>query len=168
VILGPLQLDQPWALLLLAIALPPVFLLASRTLAGGGRFSRRAAITLRVVVTLLLVGALCEPRLRDEAEDLAVTVVLDASRSVPLDRQDAVDAWVEETLLDKPDGDRLGVLTAAEDAYVQTLPSERTETVERRFVGGVNGTDLAGALRETLAGILSRLAALAPTLGERS
>jgi len=28
--------------------------------------------------------------------------------------------------------------------------------------------DLAGALRETLAGILSRLAALAPTLGERS
>jgi len=151
VIFGPIQFDQPWALLLLVVALPPVFLLASRTLAGGGRFSRRAAITLRVVVTLLLVGALCEPRLRDEAEDLAVTVVLDASRSVPLDRQDAVDAWVEETLLDKPDGDRLGVLTAAEDAYVQTLPSERTETVERRFVGGVNGTDLAGALRLALA-----------------
>ncbi|MEM9065564.1 MAG: VWA domain-containing protein [Planctomycetota bacterium] len=150
-IFGAFQLDRPLALLLLVIVLPLIFLLVSKTIAGGGRVARRFAIFVRVLVMLLLVGALAEPQLRDESEDLAVTFVLDASRSVPLDKQQAMDSWVEGSLDGKPDGDRLGVLTAAEDAYVQSLPSKLVQTVERRYVGGVNGTDLAGAVRLALA-----------------
>lgn len=151
-VLGPVQFDRPIWLWLLVLLLPLVVWIGRSSLAGLEGPTRWVVLAIRLVVIAILVGVLADPSTRRRAEDVAVTLVLDASRSVPTDMQDAVDRAVEAAAQDRPNRtDRLGVITAAEDAYVQAMPSQRNKTVERRFSGGDRGTDLATAIRLAMA-----------------
>ncbi len=149
---GPIQFDHPGWLVLIPVLGIATWMLSRRSLAGLGGATRTAAVIARLLVISAIVGAMAEPRLRDEAEDIAVTVVLDVSRSIPPGEQRAIDEYVDQ-LIEGADRrtDRLGVVTVARDAAVQSLPSRLASTRERRAAGDPDASNLAAGLRLAVA-----------------
>jgi uncharacterized membrane protein len=149
---GPVQFDSPvWLILAPACGLLAV-LMGVRSLAGLGPVTRWVALGVRLLVITLVAGAMAEPQWRREAKDVAVTVVMDTSESVPASKQGEADAYVREAAGAGPEReDRLGVVTVAKDAYVQALPSKLTKQLERQHLGALDGTNLAGGVRLALA-----------------
>lgn len=150
--LGPIEFLSPTWLLLIPLLAGLSLWIARRSLSGLGRSTRVAALVVRVLVICLLAGAMAEPQLRKESEDVAVNAVIDASRSVPTELQQRVETFIADAAetAKQPD-DRLGAITVAKDAIVQTLPSKLVTGVDRRYVGGMEGTNLAAGVQLALA-----------------
>lgn len=142
--LGPIEFASPvW--LWLAPALWAIALwIGRKNLSGLGTGSRVAAVVVRLLVITLIVGALAEPSLRDEAEDVAVTAILDVSRSVPTASQQVVERQFEETIAqNKGQTGRLGIVSVADDARVHALPNAGTTEVHKGDIGSTTATNLA-------------------------
>jgi Ca-activated chloride channel family protein len=152
-IAGPVQFDVPEWLLLVPILGVLVWLIGRKSLAGLGPTTRWLALGVRLVVIAAIAGALAEPRLRKESEDVAVTVVLDVSRSVPPSEQRRVEDYLDRVTETRADRrtDRLGVVTVAREAYVQALPNRLLESLERQQTGPADATNLAAGLRLAVA-----------------
>lgn len=149
--IGPIEFDQPQWLWLAPALWVVVWVLARRSLSGLGRKTRFVALVARAVVIALLVGALAEPSLRDESKDVASVVVMDVSRSVPANRVSEARNYISEAVQGATETERLGVISAAIESYVQSLPSPRTRQVDVIHTGGDDGTDLASGVRLALA-----------------
>ena len=151
---GPIQFDRPMWLVLWPILAVLTLLIARRSLSGLGGPSKWVALSVRLLVLALLIGALADPQIRRTSDDVSVTVVLDVSRSVPASQQIEVDRWLDaaRTSGKRPD-DYLGLVTAAEDALLQSLPSRGASGIERVFTGEADGTNLADGLQLALAGL---------------
>src|SRR4051812_27729726 len=151
---GPVQFDMPVWLWLIPVCGFLALWIGRKSLSGLGTTTRRVALGVRLLVILLLAGAMAEPQWRKESKDVAVTVVLDASRSIPQAWQRDLERYVEDArganLKQRPD-DQLGVVTVGESAYVQSLPSKLNAKVEKQYIGGDLGTNLAGGLRLAMA-----------------
>jgi uncharacterized membrane protein len=152
IVVGPMQFDEPVWL----IGIPVLSLLAwwmgRRSLSGLGPVTRWCALGVRLLVIAMLLCVLAEPQWRREAKDVAVTVVVDSSDSIPTVRQQELEAFIAESVrAQEGREDRLGVVTTAKDAYVQALPSRLTRQLERQHIGVSDGTNLAGGVRLALA-----------------
>ncbi|MFM9994649.1 MAG: glutamine amidotransferase [Phycisphaerales bacterium] len=149
---GPIQFETPVWLWLIPVGWALTVWIGRRSLSGMATATRRVALVVRLIVLALLAGAMAEPQWRDESKSVDVSVVLDASRSIPRDRQDQAVAYVQDarTLSAKPE-DGLNVLTVAVNAYVTSLSTTKGGVVERGFVGSAEGTNLAGGVRLALA-----------------
>ncbi len=150
-VLGPIEFARPAWLLLIPITWVVTLLISRKSLASASGTSRWVALVVRLIVLAMVAGALAEPSTRDESEDVAVTVVIDSSRSVPEEAQRSIEQFISESTMLKKPGDRLGVVTAARNSLVQQLPSRLTETVERRFIGRTDGTNLGEAVQLAIA-----------------
>lgn len=150
---GPVQFDRPVWLLLIPTTGFLIWWLGRRSLAGLGPITRWVALAARLVVVCLLAGAMSEPQWRTEARDVAVTAIIDASESIPPSIQKDVDRYIEEATAEGRERptDRLGVVTIARDSFVQSLPSDKTDRVERQHIGGLDGTNLAAGVRLAMA-----------------
>lgn len=153
---GPVQFDAPVWLLLIPVLWALTLLIGRRTISGLGGATRITALAVRLLVIALIAGAMAEPNWRRESKDVAVTVLIDASKSVPAAIERQVDQYVEdarsEARASNPTReDRLGVVTAAKSAYVQVLPSRLASKVERVTIGAEDGTNLASGLRLAMA-----------------
>ncbi|MFG0257953.1 MAG: hypothetical protein ACF8GE_08645 [Phycisphaerales bacterium JB043] len=120
-------------------------------MSGLGRRTRLLAVLVRVFVLLVLVGVLARPSLRRLSDDLAVTVIFDTSRSVPVREAQSARQYIMRAAERATARDRLGVVSAAEEAFVQALPSSRVRTVELGHTGGDDATDLASSVRLAMA-----------------
>ncbi|MEQ9617462.1 MAG: glutamine amidotransferase [Phycisphaerales bacterium] len=158
-IVGPIQFDAPHYLALAPILWALAWLIARKSLSGLGRVTRHAALVARALLILLIAVALADPQWRREAEDVAVIVVTDTSRSMPgADTQNLVE-YLKSATSGAERTDRMGVVTAAEQAYVQARPLDRKEPFrvaeEMRpgdwFTGNSNGTDLQSAVETGIA-----------------
>ncbi|MEO0483366.1 MAG: glutamine amidotransferase [Planctomycetota bacterium] len=150
--LGPVHFDSPLWLVLIPVLAPLFVLIARRSLSGLGGATAITALVVRLLVLTLFVAAMAEPTLRRQSEDVAVTAILDASRSVPLPLQESADAYLADAVeAGKGDTDRFGVVTVARDAFVQTLPTRLGRLVDRQSLGDDNATDLAAAVRLAMA-----------------
>src|SRR3954470_3903720 len=149
---GPIQFDTPVWLLLIPALWALAFLIGRKSLSGGGTVTRWVALGVRLLVIALLAGTMAEPQWRKESKDTAVTLILDASESGPSALQTDVKAFVQQAAiqLKKPD-DRLGEVTVAKNAFVQSLPSKLTRDLEPQHIGAVDGTNLAAGLRLAIA-----------------
>lgn len=151
-VVGPVQFDSPWWLALIPVLGLASWLIGRRSLAGLGRATRAAALIARVLVIATIAGAMAEPQLRREAEDVAVTVVLDVSRSVPPTEQALIEDYVARVRENADTRtDRLGVVTVAREAYVQVLPNRLAQSLERQEIGRTDASDLAAGLRLAVA-----------------
>ncbi len=149
---GPIEFGQPMMLVLLAATVPLTIFLARKSLAGLGKSSKVAALVIRILALVLVVSALARPAYRDEATDVAVTVINDVSRSIPSSVQPRVDSFVELAQAgSREPNDRLGVITAARDPIVQSSPSKFVRGVERQFIGDTESTNLASAVNQAIA-----------------
>ncbi|MFI4897291.1 MAG: VWA domain-containing protein [Phycisphaerales bacterium JB059] len=149
---GPLQFDAPVWLILIPVLWALTLLIGRRSIAGLDRRARWVALLVRLIVIALIAGALAEPHAREVSEAVSVTFVVDESRSIPSVRRAGIDRYIEtaaQTQI-RPD-DRLGVVTAAEEAYVQALPSPLVNRMTRQYIGATDGTNLGEATRLALA-----------------
>ncbi len=145
---GPVQFDKPIWLVLIPVTWLITIWLGRKSLSGLGTLTRRVALAIRLVVLVVLMSAIAEPQWRRVSEDVSVTVVLDASRSVPRKLQTWVQGYLDQASeVQREADDRLGMVTAARGAYVQQLPSRMTTILEQQHIGAVDGTNLAEALR---------------------
>ena len=152
VVVGPVEFAQPLWLWLLPIAAVLVVLLARKSLSAGGTGVRYAAVAARLLVVLLIIGAMAEPSWRRVSDKLAVTAVLDMSRSVPVTMQSVAEDFVTSAAAaGRGESDLLGGVTAARDAYVQAIPSDKNSDIEPQTIGSTEGTNLEDAVRMALA-----------------
>jgi hypothetical protein len=106
----------------------------------------------RVIVLILLCGALAEPLWRKESKAVAVTAILDTSESIPTSEQKKIAAYFRNLNPDnKERQDELGVITTARDAFVGKLPSPNVADIEAAHPGPLDATDLAAGLRLAIA-----------------
>ncbi|MEM7623475.1 MAG: hypothetical protein AAF235_09765, partial [Planctomycetota bacterium] len=152
-ILGPIELARPEWLALGAIAIVLVVIIGRKSLSAVGSTSRRTALGVRIAVTVLLTVSLCEPALRNESDKLAVTAVIDMSRSVPTPVQAQAETFVEEAAATgrRDTLDLLGAITVTREAKVQGLPSLTARDIDAQGIGSVDGTNLESAVRTALA-----------------
>ena len=150
-ILGPFELRSPWWLLLAPALWILAWWLARGSLAGLGPVTRRFAIGLRAIVILLMALALAEPVWRDTSDDVAVSVIVDVSRSVPIDAREQAKTILQQASDDASATDRVGVVSAAREALVEALPSERVRTIEVGDAGDLDATNLAAGVRLAMA-----------------
>ncbi len=151
-VVGPVQFDRPWWLVLIPVLGLATWLIGRKSLAGLGGMTRTAAFTARVLVIALIAGAMAEPAWRRVGEDVAVTVVLDISRSIPPAEQRLVAEYLARARAASAErGDRLGLVTVARDAYVQALPSRFAEALRWREAGRTDASNIAAGLRLAVA-----------------
>lgn len=150
--LGPIQFEiEVFLILIPVLALFTVFI-ARKSISGLGRGSRIAALIIRLIAIVLIVGALAEPSLRKTSKDVGVTVIVDASRSIPAGAQDQIDQYIAQSQLESRQADdQLGVITAAENAYTQSSVSRATTRIDRQFIGATDGTNLMAAVSLAIA-----------------
>jgi len=150
--LGPVAFDQPAWFWLLAVLVPLTILIGRKSLSGMATASRRVALVVRILVLVLFVAALARPSMRDTAEDVAVTTVVDLSRSVPTTVQRSARQYIREvTDNGKKASDRIGVIATAGEAIIESLPRVLSPEGDRAFTGRTDQTNLAEALRLALA-----------------
>jgi uncharacterized membrane protein len=149
---GPIQFDTPIWLVLIPVFFALSLFIARKSLSGMGTVTRWMALAIRLIVIALLVGAMADPQWRKESKDVAVTLILDASESVPRQLQADARKFVETaaTTVKKPD-DMLGLVTAAREAYVQSLPTKLNKEMEPQHIGAIDGTNLAAAVKLAVA-----------------
>jgi uncharacterized membrane protein len=151
-VFGPLEFEQPQWLVLLAILVPLSLWIARKSLSGLDSGWKYVAIGVRLIVLLLLCGAIAEPLWRKESKAVAVTAILDVSESIPTSEQKKVTEYFRNLNPDsKERQDELGVITTARDAFVGKLPSANVTTVESGHPGTLDATDLAAGLRLAIA-----------------
>lgn len=149
---GPVQVEEPLWLLLVPALGGLAVLMARRSISGLGSTTRIVALGVRIIVLTLLASALAEPSWRRESKDVAVTVVLDASESVPTAKQAEVAAFMgRASAASERRDDRLGVVTAGREAIVQAMPTRLNKELLRQNVGATDGTNLAAAVRMAMA-----------------
>lgn len=147
-VVGPVQFDRPWWLLLIPVLGVACWWLSRRSLSGMAGWSRGFALAARILAIALLAGALAQAQTRRVTEAVGVTFVVDVSRSIPPGAQQWVDEWVvgAQNGQRAPD-DLMGVVTVGETAIVQSSPGRGVRRVERHFLGGRDGSNLADGVR---------------------
>lgn len=149
---GPIQFDTPIWLWLIPIGWALIVWFGRSSLSGLGTTTRRIAMVVRLIVIAILAGAMAEPQWRNQSKAVDVTFVVDASRSIPQHWQKDIDRYVEDARkADKRLEDQMGVITVAQDAYVQALPSKLNVKVEKQYIGPEEATNLEGGIRLALA-----------------
>ncbi len=151
--IGPVQFDAPHFLVLAPILWLAAWWMGRRSLAGLGSVTRWVALAVRLGVIGLLCATLAEPQWRQVSKDVAVTLVVDVSQSVPQGEESFTKQYIERAVekgRESPN-DRLGVVTTAREAFVQALPSKLTTLLETQHTGILDATNLAAGLRLAMA-----------------
>src|SRR6185295_13191665 len=92
---GPVQFDTPVWLWLIPLCGALALWIGRKSLSELNTVTQRGALEVRLLIILLLAYGMTEPQWRKESRDVAVTVVLDASRSIPQSWQRDLERYVE-------------------------------------------------------------------------
>jgi uncharacterized membrane protein len=146
----PLQFERPFFLLLLVL-LVPVVLLARHSWRTVSTAKAWGSLTLRVLVVLLLTGALSQPTLVKRGEGLTLMVVADRSQSIPLPLRQRSETWLKSITDAKQKDDRVGTLVVGRDAQILSPADPASIVPQLDYTGDAAATNLAAGLRQALA-----------------
>ena len=149
--LFPIQFEQPGWLLLL-ILLVPIWLIAFTLGRALSRSRRWVSSSIRTIVIVLLAMSLARPTWVEQSESVTVTVVSDASRSIPVSEKLRASGLVQ-TLLRGPGklpDDRVAGVTLGATAQPVAHPHSESIIDLDVFDGDRKATDLAAGLEQAL------------------
>ncbi len=151
--LAMVQFNQPSWLLLLIPAILLVIWIGRKTLSGMSTWGRRIALAIRLIVVTAIILAVADPQWRREAKNVSVNVILDVSKSATGAEQvqARTAAYIGEASKTAKEGDLLGFLTVAREAYVQSLPTPVGGALDVKDYGDPNGTNLELGVRLAMA-----------------
>ena len=141
------QFTHPHWLLLLPLAWAWVTWLAWKTDVQIASWRRWTAVTLRVVVTLLVVLAIAGLQWKKPMEGVNVFFLLDRSDSIPSPQQEAARRLVNKFAEQKKKEDKTGLLVFGTEAALETTAAEKIDTKDTKILVGTERTDIGGALR---------------------
>ncbi|MBW3642460.1 MAG: VWA domain-containing protein [Actinobacteria bacterium] len=121
--------------------------LVSRRAIGVPRRQWRAGLVVRVVLVLLLLGALAGVALPRQGRGVATVFLLDGSDSLGSAGRDEAVRWVRQALASQPEGARAGVAVFGGDAKLELTVQADATLVEPAVAVDTSRTNLAGALR---------------------
>lgn len=136
-----MTLERP-LLLLLLLALPLLWLWLRR-------YGSRACLALKSAAFAALAIALAGPWAEWSEQRLAVTVVMDASASMPRSALKRGEELLRELMRKNSDAE-LRLVTFAENPRLHGLPQQAEKVVMPQHPGAAMGTDLEAALRLAL------------------
>ncbi|CAN5840936.1 VWA domain-containing protein [soil metagenome] len=141
-----------WLWLILPVALL-LIVIARRSISGMGTRLRRVALSLRIVLAACVIATVAEPMWQRKSEQVAVTTILDVSRSQPPDVTRKTQEYLIKAGTLARDNDLLGLVTAAREAYVQQLPRaiKVSTELDTSNAGPTDATNLESAVRMALA-----------------
>ena len=135
-----------WVIAALLVLIAIELLLARRSV-GVSRRQWNAALVLRALAVIALIGALFDFGFDRSGENVATVFVVDASDSMGVSgRSDAVD-FVQDALADQPGGALAGVVLFGSDARIEALLQTRLRIDAPTVRIDPTRTDLAAALR---------------------
>jgi uncharacterized membrane protein len=161
-----IDFSQPWMvrvglMVLWVVCALAVLWIGRRTLSGLSTWPRRVALLVRLLLIGVILLAIAEPQWRKEAKGVAVTLILDVSRSaesagaavsgVPIGVQQQVQAYLDEAAKTAKDADRVGLITVGREAYVQALPGPLRAPLDVKTIGTTEGTNLEAGTRLAMA-----------------
>jgi hypothetical protein len=141
--------ESPRYLALLA-AVPLVWWLSYRSLAGLGHWRRLLALILRTAVLLTFVLALAEIHLVRTSDRLTVIYLLDQSLSIPVEQRQAMIEYVNRAIQDQRHGeDRAGVIVFGKEPAIEVPPFDDNVQIRREIESPIDPdfTNLASAMR---------------------
>ncbi len=149
--LGVVAFERPAWWLLLPVLVALTLWLSRRSLSGLASRTRIAAIAVRVLVLTLLVGVLAEPLWLLRNEGVAVSVVLDVSRSMGPDVQKRAEDFLRVAGERTTQDDRLALVTVARESQPQALSRRVSEPIGVGDTGPTDATNLEAGVRLGLA-----------------
>jgi len=138
---------QPWWFFLLIPSVILTLWISRKTLSGMGTWGRRTALIIRLIVITLIVAAIADPQWKKTAKAVAVTVVLDVSRSTPQAVQGEMQKYLAQASASAQEIDQVGLVTAGRDSYVQFLPGPLKKELDVKTQVAPDGTNLDSAAR---------------------
>lgn len=135
-----------WLVAAVLMALAVEYLLSRRAI-GVPRRQWRAGLVLRVVLVMLLLGALAGVALPRTGRDVATMFVVDGSDSLGSAGRDQAVRWVRRALASQPSGARAGVAVFGGDAKLELIVQPETTLLEPSVTVDTSRTNLAAALR---------------------
>lgn len=159
-----LRLARPWVTLLALGATTFIALRLALSSRRGHADPRRLLLGDLLTMTAALAAAMAAagPEMGRPLDRLAILVAVDRSRSIDLvpGAEERVRRELAVAELSMRDDDRLGVVAFAAEAATEDPPRPRSElAAPQRVVVGRDGTDLAAAIRRSLAEVPSDAAA---------
>jgi len=140
---------HPWFLFLLLL-IPVVWYSAKRVrVLGQGR--KALTLLLRSLVLILFIMALAEVELVDKGDSLTVLFAIDRSSSIPNDEQMFSLAYVQERLMELPEGDNAGILFFGKEAMLKETPRDRIQLDDYNVLLNKEGTDIESAINLSMA-----------------
>ncbi|MEN9677066.1 MAG: hypothetical protein RIS76_2962, partial [Verrucomicrobiota bacterium] len=143
----PLQFTHPLWLLLLIPAVGWTVWLAWRSDASLTSWRRWVSAGLRLVLLILLVGAIAGAQWRRPQEGMNAFFLLDRSDSVPSGQQESARALANGWAKAKREVDKAGFLIFGTEAALETTATSAADAEKIQAVVGAERTDIAGAIR---------------------
>ncbi len=146
-VLSLIHFEMPVYLALLAL-LPLLVLFSFRSLAGLGRVRHALVAALRCLVAAAFIIALAGPELRRTTDDQTVVFLLDHSRSVPVEQQQAAFQFVQRAAeAMRPGKDRLALVTFDGVPSIEQSARDRLLIDTPGASGKPDRTNIEAALR---------------------
>ena len=143
----PLQFTHPLWLLLLPPAVAGTVWLAWRSDASLTPWRRWVSAVLRLILLMMLIGAIAGVQWRRPQEGMNIFFLLDRSDSVPSGQQEAARALANRWAKEKREADKAGFLIFGTDAALETTATSVADAEKIQAVVGAERTDIAGAIR---------------------
>ncbi|MCU0688397.1 MAG: glutamine amidotransferase [Phycisphaerales bacterium] len=151
--LAMLEFNRPvWWLVMIPLGVAIIWI-GRKSLSGLSSRTRKFALVARLIVAALLIGALAEPQWRRQSKDVAVTLLVDASRSAPDDLLKQTRTFLVEAAKGAKPDDMIGFVTVARNAGIQAIPRKIVETsaeLDAKNAVNPDATDLAAGVRAAM------------------
>lgn len=142
-----LQFTHPYWLLLAPAGLAWILWFCLKSDVHLAPWRRWTSGVVRVLVALLLVGAIAGAQWLRPLEGMNVFYLLDRSDSVPSSQQEGARDYVNKSFGHKKELDKAGVLVFGSDAGLEFSPNPVVDLQKVLAVVGTERTDIAGAIR---------------------
>jgi Mg-chelatase subunit ChlD len=142
-----ITLTQPWVLLILLPLAAGFFWLARTSLTGLPPRRARNSLGIRLLLVAVWALALAGPAISFPTRALRVLFLLDRSASIPPDAQARQLALVNDATKRLPANAQAGVLVFGQEAMLEREPGPAVPLRQIHSRIGVDGSDLAAALR---------------------
>ncbi len=142
------QFANPWFLLLLPLAFVFFGWCNRHTVTDMSPARRRGALLLRCALATLLIFTLAGLKIVKPGNALAVVFVVDSSRSIRDDQRTRMEQYIREAGRGMRTVDKIGVITFASEAHVQSMLGQPLELAHLRDPGITTATDIGRALQQ--------------------
>ena len=142
-----IQFSNPGFLWCLLLAIPWVFWLSRYSDSSLSPWRLWVACVVRLLVVIALILAMAGLQWLNPTDGLNVVYLLDRSQSVSASQQAASLRYVNESVLQKEEPDKAGVIVFGSDTGIEQMVQERVELGKIQAVVETDRTDIAAAIR---------------------